>query len=156
MHNDIFLLYDVVRDEVIVQHPTRMPVVPYVVNVNGFSFSDHVFVRMDKTTTPSLKTGFYEQITRGDITILIKREKVIEEKINGIQLERKFIKRDKYYIVKDSVYYPVGSEKDILKVLKDSRNEIRQHLADSNIRFKTDPDAAIIEAVEYYNQLSNH
>jgi hypothetical protein len=155
IYTDIPVQYDLVRDEVIIQHPSRIPIIPSVAKIKGFSLPGHSFVRIEKQAIPSLKTGFYEQFIRGPITVLIKREKTIDEKINGLQLERKFILRERYYIVKENEYHPVGNEKDLLKVLKERRNEIKQYLSDNSLRFGTDPDNTIIKAVEYYNQLNS-
>ena len=95
--------------------------------------------------------GFYHQLRTGTLTALVRRRKIIEEKIEDQEIKRRIVALYTYYVVKEGVYYNVRKEKSLLALVGERRTEVRQALRKAKIRFRKDPEKAILAAVDYYN-----
>ncbi|WP_224999995.1 hypothetical protein [Cesiribacter sp. SM1] len=105
----------------------------------------------DAKGSPML-SGFYDLLSGGNTQLLVKRRKSVKESIDNNQLHREFIQKNLYFIEKDGQYHPVKSKGSALKVLADQKKEIRQYLKKNKIKFRQNPELALLSMVEYYNQ----
>src|ERR1044071_1942480 len=154
--HDVPMLYDIVKDQLIIQDFQRV----YKINlpadkVQQFFLMDHLFVRLVRDNPADVKTGFYDQLYKGKIALLAKREKKILEKYSNLQIGKVIISEDIYYIKKDGVYHTIKNRSSLLGVLKSKKKEVQQYLKTQNIKFKREPERAMIMAVKYYDQLTN-
>jgi hypothetical protein len=151
---DVPMLYDMFKDQVIIQHFNRATLIGLVrEKVSSFSLQGHHFIRIDSLEVPSLKTGFYDEMYKGRINVLVKRVRIIEETIKD-ELERTFIAKDLYYIQKGDVYYNVKNYKGLLAFFGDNARQVKQYLRKNRIRFNKDRENAIIKATAYYDSLT--
>jgi len=154
--HDVPMLYDIVKDQVIIQDFHRV----YKINlpadkVQQFFLLDHLFVRLTRDSSGQIKTGFYDQLYNGKIALFAKREKKILEKYSNVQISKVIISENIYYIKKDGVYHTVKNKSSLLTVLKNKKKDVQQYLKTNNIKFKREPERAMIMAVKYYDQLTN-
>jgi len=154
--HDVPMLYDIVKDQVIIQDFQRV----YKINlpadkVQQFFLLDHLFVRLTRDSSGQIKTGFYDQLYNGKIALFAKREKKILEKYSNVQISKVIISENIYYIKKDGVYHTVKNKSSLLNVLKNKKKDVQQYLKTNNIKFKREPERAMIMAVKYYDQLTN-
>ena len=77
------------------------------------------------------------------------------EKYSNIQISKVVISQNVYYIKKDGVYYTIKNKSSLLAVLKSKKKEVQQYLKTNNIKFKREPERAMIMAVRYYDQITN-
>jgi hypothetical protein len=150
-YRNVQIMYDIYRDEVIVKHPNGVVVVLFGERVNEFSFQGQTFVYLNGNS--SIKKGFYQRLTQGRAIVYAKRIKILEEKINGLIVERKFIPRNIFFIYKENSYYPVKKQKALIAVLKEKRNEVQQYRNQLKLRYKTNAEQVIVRTAEYYNQI---
>lgn len=153
----VSLMYDTYTDDVILLHPNSTPIVLFAERISAFSLDSLRFVRMHPDKDNVLLPGFYQQALTGNVNLLVKRKKVIEENIVDLRVERKFVTASLYYIEREGSYHVVSSKKMLLSLLKDQRQAIKRHikyLRSRNLGFKQDKEAVITEAVRIYNQLS--
>jgi hypothetical protein len=87
--------------------------------------------------------------------LFAKREKKILEKYSNVQISKVVISQNIYYIKKEGIYHAVKNKSSMLAVLKDKKRDIQQYLKTNNIKFKQEPERAMIMAVKYYDQLTN-
>src|SRR6185436_5557440 len=76
------MLYDLLKDQVVIQHFNRFTKIGLVSEkVNAFTLFNHHFIRLqaDSSSASPLLTGFYDVMYTGRITVLVKRQKYIEE-----------------------------------------------------------------------------
>jgi hypothetical protein len=154
--HDVPMLYDIFKDQLIIQDFQRV----YKINlpadrVQQFFLLGHLFVRLTHTASDPIKTGFYDQLYKGKIALFAKREKRILEKYSNIQISKVVISQDIYYIKKEGVYYAIKNKSSLLAVLKSKKKEVQQYLKTNKIKFKREPERAMIMAVRYYDQLTN-
>jgi hypothetical protein len=151
-YNNVPVMYDVYKDEVVVMHPNGVPFVLFSDRVQEFSLRGHVFVRLF-AAKDKIATGFYERLSTGKATIFAKRVKLLDEKIIGLEIERKFIIKDMFYVQKDKLYTRINKQQSLLSVLKDKHGELQQYIKQSRIRFKAGPETYITQVAEFYNKL---
>jgi hypothetical protein len=152
-YRNVQIMYDIYRDEVIIKHPNGVAVVLFGERVNEFSFGGQTFVYLNGNENSSIKKGFYQRLTQGRAIVYAKRIKLLEEKIDGLIVERKFIPRNVFFIYKEGSYYPVKKMQALLNALEDKRNEVQQYRNRLNLRYKTNVEQVIVSVTTYYNQL---
>jgi hypothetical protein len=154
--HDVPMLYDIVKDQLIIQDFQRV----YKINlpadrIQQFFLLDHLFVRLTPNASDPIKTGFYDQLYKGKTALFAKREKRVLEKYSNIQISKVVISQNIYYIKREGVYYTVKNKSSLLAALKSKKKEVQQYLKTNNIKFKREPERAMIMAVKYYDQLTN-
>ena len=153
---DVPMLYDIVKDQVIIQDFQKV----YKINlpadkVQQFFLLGHLFVRLVHDSSDNIKTGFYDQLYSGKTGLFAKREKKILEKYSNVQINKVIISENIYYIKKDSVYHTIKNKSSLLTVLKNKKKEVQQYLKTNSVKFKREPERAMIMAVKYYDQITN-
>jgi hypothetical protein len=151
-HHDISLMYNIHKDEVVIRHPNSMSVCPFNERVDKFYFGEYAFVRLAPDKDNVIKGGFYQQLSKGKVTIMVARQKKIEENIVDLAVERKFVSSNTYYALKDGHYYLVDKKSSLLNLLKDKRQSIMKQLKKEKLKYKHDPEKTIISMAEFYNQ----
>jgi hypothetical protein len=147
------MLYDLIKDQVVIrdfynQYKINLP----ANKIQQFILSDHVFVRIVRNSFNEMNTGFYEQLYKGKTGLFVKRGKEIIEKRGSNAIDNVVISTNGYYVVKKDVYYKFKNERSLLKILDDKKKEIQQYLKKNRVRYKDDPERAMIMAIEYYNR----
>jgi len=160
-YSGVSMMYDIYKDVVVVQLYNHFSMFALLSErVHDFSFSDHHFIRIDAKqiadNKADLSTGFYEQLYSGKTEILAKRRKNIQNSSNtAITIETFFSATDDYYLKKGNIYYKIGSQGSILKILKDKKSEIQKYLKQNNIRYRDNEEFAMVKMVSYYDQITN-
>ena len=154
-YKDVFLKYDLVADQLVVRHPNGITgIVLFTRRIQSFTLGNKHFVNLDTDKESELKSGIYEELVNGRMSLYAKRSKLFEENIVLNELERKFIDKNVLYVLKDGHYYAVKKQKTIMKLIADKRNAVTSAMKASKIKFKSNPELALIKMVEVYNQLS--
>lgn len=144
------LLYNTVLDQPILSDPQSQLLCPPVDKIRQFTIGDHVFIHFD---SPGFTPGFYELVCSGYATLIVRHAKKIEDKIVTGELERYLGAHDTYYLGKQGHYYPLNSDGDLLNLLADKKQELRQFRRTQHLRFGQTPITTLQKLVEYYNQL---
>jgi hypothetical protein len=148
-YTHIPMVYDLVQDNLAIADPKGQLLVLSAEKVRSFTFASHTFVYRSINRTP----GFYELLSSGYTTLLVRHTKTIGEKLEDAQLKRFITASDEYILYKQDHYYPVASGKHLLTLLSDKKNQLREFQHAQDIRFKNDPTAAMQAIVDHYNQL---
>jgi len=153
---DVPMLYDIVKDQLIILDFQKV----YKINlpadkIQQFFLLDHLFIRLVRDSSAQIKTGFYDQLHNGKIALFAKREKRVMEKYSNIQISKVVISQDNYYVRKNGIYYGVRNKSSLLSVLKNKRKDVQQYWKSNHIKFKREPERAMIMAVRYYDQITN-
>ena len=154
VYRDVPMKYDMVKDQVIVKHTNGFSAFSlYSPRVTYFDMGGDRFVYIpagsDKTLPPA---GFYQQVRSGPLTVLVKRTKWIDEQVQSGKLELKFLSANRYYVRKDGAYHNLRREADLMELLGERRKEAKQTLQRAGIRYKKNPELAILTIADYYNK----
>lgn len=149
-YKDVYIMYDMVKEAVIVRHPNGFtkvilfsPRVEYVVT------PEYKFVYISNSKG-LMKEGFYEEFQSGKIVLLAKKINIIEESVTSSEIVHKFILKTSFYSFKDGTYYSIKNANSLLS-LTGQKNEIQQYLKKIKVRYKDNPELTLIKISEYYN-----
>ncbi|AHM61506.1 hypothetical protein D770_16260 [Flammeovirgaceae bacterium 311] len=147
------MLYDIVTDEVVVMHPQGALMISLPGSeISRFSLADHRFIRIsaERAKGSILNEGFYEQPYKGESQVLIKRKKNFQP-LARMSVTGEFVQKDAYFIEKEGLFYRVTNKSSVLRLLRDQKKEVRRSLKEHNIKFRKNPELAIVKMVEYYD-----
>ena len=153
---NVLMLFDLLKDQVIIQHLNGFSKVGLVSEkIKEFTLLNHRFIRLqaDSAAGSPITTGFYDELYTGLLKVLVKRGKFIEETIKD-ELEREFIQTNVFFIQKEGRYYAIKNYKGLLTVLKDKAPGVKQYLRKNRIKFRKDPENAILKASVYYDSIN--
>lgn len=148
-YTHIPMLYDLVKDYLVIADLRGQPLIVVAGKVQQFTLGTHTFVNLSLNNIP----GYYERLSSGYASLYIRHTKKIEEKLELAQLYRKITSQDQFILFKQDHYYPVNSGNHLLTLLSDKTKQLKQFQHSRHIRFKKDPAAGMQAIVDYYNQL---
>lgn len=153
---DVPLLYDMYLDKVVTRLGKENMIGLVSSKVSQFSINGHLFkyVHVADTTKSVLKPGFFDVIYDGKEKILAKRIKRKEFSAGNAATEYYFTSKTSYYLQRGDQYFVVNGESDFLNLHKDKRNELKSYIKQQKIKFKKQPEEAMIRLTRYYDSLS--
>jgi hypothetical protein len=147
-YTGIPLLFDLVRNQLIITDPKGQLLSLYGDKVQQFTIGHHHFIQLNIEGSPD----FYELLHPGRVTFVARRSKKIEEKIDNDGLHRFITTHDYYFLDINGQYHPFNSEKGLVELLADKKKPIRQFIRSQNIRFSDAPERATNQIIDFYNQ----
>lgn len=154
-YKDIPLQYDLVLDELIIQDYTGKTLISLIPEkVNSFHIGTHIFRYLPGT--PSVKTGFYEELCSGrdSINLFARREKRLVYPSNTEESAR-YVLHNTYFLRIGNTYSQVDYESSLLAAMRDKKAVVKKYIHDNNIRFNKDFENALIQTTLYYCKLTN-
>jgi hypothetical protein len=154
--NDVNMMYDLYKDELIIQHFQKLMLTLHSFRVKSFSFNGHHFIRhvQDSTVKGSPATGFYEVLHEGKTRMMAKRVKILEETVTDV-VQQRFTQKNFYYINSNNTWHNIKTFKDLRKsTLNEKSSEIRQYLRRNQIKFRKEKERALIEALQQFDAIT--
>ena len=146
LYQNVPMLYDIVKDELIVQHFNKVFYVQLVQSkVENFNILGRKFIHLGKDSIQkgNIKNGFYELLYDGQIKLYARRTKTIQEFIPDMQVERRVFAANRYFIYKDNVFNEVFNQASVLKILADKKAGLTQALRKQHIKFRKQKETAM-------------
>ncbi len=156
-YSNVPMLYDIIKDELIIQHYNKVFLVQLVRSkIDSFYIPEHYFVHLgrDSITEGNIKEGFYNRLYDGKIKLYAKRNKYIQESIPDMEVVRKVYQKDRYFLFRDGIYHDIYTESSVLKLLKDKRAALKQDLKNHKIKFRKNREYAMKRMAEQYDALN--
>ena len=155
------MLYDLYTDDVVVllyNHFSKFYLVKE--KVANFNLLGHHFINVSADYPQQeqvIKPGFYDELYKGKLEILVKWAKSIQERNSGpAGIESYFTAPTKtYFLRKGNIYYSINSQGSLFNVLKDKKKELQQFIKSGQIRYRNDPEDAMVKIASYYDSISN-
>ncbi|MBO0936808.1 hypothetical protein J2I47_09660 [Fibrella sp. HMF5335] len=147
------LLYDIVRDEVVLAHPTGYRMALLSDRIQGFSVQGHTFIRVD-STQQGLPTGFYDLLYNGPTQLVAHHTKaiVINPSANGTY--GVFDPKTTYYIKKSGRFYPIKNKKTLFVVLENNKKQLTAFTRKEKLKFKQDIGTTFIKLAKANDELT--
>ena len=150
LYRDIPLKYDVVTGEVVIMGRQQRLIRLVPEKLQYFSIGSDFFIHIRKDSGAQLlpEPGFYQVLYEGPLTALVSRKK---RPIRSLKAEDPymFANYNRYYIRKDSIYYEIGSRRDLVSLFND-KQEISNYLRTTRANFKKNREETILKAVSYH------
>jgi hypothetical protein len=155
-YHDIQLRYDEIA-EVVICFQTYRSVQLISEKIAWFNILNHHFERIvqDSLNATIPKTGFYERLFQGKISVYKKETKKIQEDLRpmGSDIIRTIETKTLYLIKKNNAYYPVNNKKSLLNIYSDKKNEIDRYIKKNKFKYKKNKENMIVQTAAYYDQL---
>ncbi len=155
-YTNVPALYDVYKDVLVVQLPDKQD--NYSLSgakLAQFTLLGHTFIRIDADTiNADFKPGFYDLLYLGKSLALAKTVKTLQNTGTKIT-DKSFVEEKTYYLKYNGIYYEAGSEGAALRVFKDKKKELQQYIKSSGIKFRRDPEQALVKIAAYYDHLTD-
>jgi hypothetical protein len=154
--DSISMMYDIVRDELIIKHFYGDYMLLQSHKVSYFSYLNHNYQRLVSgiDIEPGMRTGFYDLIYNGKTRAVVRRTKQRQEKIQDKRVITLFPQKNFYYILKDGHYHSVHSKKSVFSLFPENQKILKKSLRDKKIKFRQDREGSIASIVALYDQLA--
>lgn len=158
LYENVPMRFDIIKDQLVVRYVDQVSGISlHNEKIDFFSIHNHNFIHIkgDNPNSPSIPPGFYDHVYNGGIDVLVNRSKGT---LKEVSVEGNFItilkQKNNFFLKKDGVYYPVENSGSVLKILGSKQKEIQEYLKKSNVKFRKDPENAIVRMVKYYDLLT--
>lgn len=155
LYENVPMRLDIIKDQLVVRYVDQVSGISlHNEKIDFFSIHNHHFIHI-KEDNLNIPPGFYDHVYDGGIDVLVNRSKGT---LKEVSVEGNFItilkQKNNFFLKKGGVYYPVESSGSVLKVLGSKQKEIQEFLKKSNIKFRKDPENAIVRIVKYHDLLT--
>jgi hypothetical protein len=149
------LKYDLVQDVLVLRHYTGYSMKLHPSRLASFRIGTASFIHLrDSTTAGAPAAGYYQVLHDDVVKVFAKKAKNIQEDVYENSIHRTVFAKNRYYIFSAGQYHQVTNSKSLLNVFGDKRQQVRQHLSSSKIKYRRNPELAIIAAAKEYSRLS--
>lgn len=159
LYENVPLLYDLHRDVLVsIFYEGKFKFNLVSEKVKEFKIDNHHFVYLNKGLDSTLsirKPGFYDLLYNGKIKIYSQRTKLMQEVNDTQYVRRLFITKNNYFVEREKVFYQFGKLGSFLNLFKSEKAEMRKYLKKSGIKFKEDPERAMVLLASHYDTLTN-
>lgn len=154
--DSIHLMYDILKDELIIRDLDKNFMLLPVERVQSFAYNQHYFERLvSGIEIPSyMKTGFYDMLYNGNVKLIIQRRKNRQEKIIDMKLVTEYEPLDSYYIFRHNTYWPVKKKKSVLALFPEHARELKKAARKLKIPYRKNREQVILEMVKHYDEIS--
>ncbi len=149
------MLYDLVKDVLIVEHPAGYRLELRSDQVNSFSLLGHTFVRLPANPEQAVRAGFYDVLYKGPSQLLARRTKIIRLNPTANGGYGQFEPATTYYLRRKDRYYVVKNRKTLLTALADQKKQLMVYARKQRIRFRPDLETAITTLTKQYDKLTH-
>ena len=152
---NVRFIFETVRQVIIVFNPDGDAILMDNDRISGFNLHGYKFTHVPDDNG-FVKGGFYAVLYDGSVKVMYKPLKVIRSVIAQSKEEFFIDEKHLYYIKKGNKYYPVSRKRDVLKVLRDRKEELQQLIRKEHLEFrKKNISATLIRVAGYYDKLIN-
>ena len=156
VYENVPMFYDLSRDKVISEHSLNGAKLELISEkISMFTLGPHTFVRLAADEAKTITSGFHERLYDGKTKVYVRREKSLQQKVESNDIIFNFDEKNRVYIQKDGVYYPVKTKNSVLEVFNDRKQEIRAFLKKNGGINKHNRENAIAKVAAFYDAETN-
>ena len=129
----------------------------YAIIETGQILMDSLYILFHKPVSAdgkALPEGYYVRLHNGEYEVWIRTVSVIIEEIKDQYLNSSFRHNKRLYVVKDGSYHYVRNMNSLLKLFPQKKQEIKSLIKGKKLDFRKQPEATVVSAVSYYNELN--
>lgn len=162
LFDSIPLLYDIVKDQLVVRYTKSFGNVSLQsekvghFHLSGGELAGHNFIRLEagQGAGVGMRTGFYDLIYDGPSNVLSRRTKTRQQTLSDTKVIIGFPYKEMFYLYAQGEYHAVATKKTVLSYLADQKRPLNKYLKDQKIKFRKNKEAAILALASHYDQLS--
>ena len=152
-YNRVAMLYDLVRQKVVVHTPSGDAVMLHSERIQSFQHQGLLFTNIKKDTG-LITAGFYAVLFDKNIKVLQSRIKNVRDDVTRDGVLYYADEKKKTFIIKEGIVYPANSRKDLMRIFSDRSDELRRFIRTYKLSFKNDNfEQSLISLTNYYETL---
>jgi hypothetical protein len=150
---NIGLMYDDLSDRVIMQDENHRIQLSND-RISRFTIGNLEFIRFvrDSLNTTMPESGFYNILYEGKLVVWKKEIKTIRQIYSYSETTRSIDSKTNYYFKKNDRWFRITSQKELLKVFPDRKNDIHHYIKSNKLSYKKDADNLLIKVAVFYDQ----
>lgn len=154
-YNNVPLLYDEMIDELLTTDYRKENLVQLVkLKVERFTIFNHNFVRVADSVL-GISPGYYRQLYNGKSKVFAREAKTIDKRIiNQFEVNTTVEMRNSYYVFINKRYRAISGAKQLLNLMADKGKAVSDYLKGKKLKYKSNRENYIVEAVKVYDELS--
>jgi hypothetical protein len=153
---DIPLEYDLAQDQLVIRNYADNILISLVAEKTGhFSIGPFHFRYFSPGTNHLQDPGFYQELFSGSrVTLLARRHKnLVFPSTNDEQPQ--YVQINTYFLLLNAGSYKIGSEKELLDILSDRKDELKKYIRKNHLSFKHQLEGSLAQTIAYYQQIKN-
>lgn len=153
---DVPLMYDLLNDVLVTEHaPSGHAIALVRQKLDNFYLANHFFEKiLNETVSNSLpKSGFYDVLYAGETKVVALRQKSLREKIEVREVIITYEEKNRYFLLRNGVYFQVKSKASALSLMEDRKQELKRFIKEQKISFPDNRELALGKMAEYYDSL---
>ena len=158
LYEGVPMRYDIVKNEVVVLYPDNVSGIRlHNQKIKYFNIYNHHFIQIGKEDLMSdaIPAGFYDRVYAGEIELLVNRSKgTLKEATSAGNFITILKQKNIFFLRKQKNYFQVESIGSVLKVLGINQKKILDEFKKNKIKFRKDPEKAIVHMLKFKDQLS--
>lgn len=150
------LMYDMFGGVIVTEHfPSGHPIQLVNEKLQHFTLADHHFERITRESVANSlpATGFYDVLYPGETKVIVRRQKQLNKSIVSTRVETSFEERNRYFLMRNGVFFPVKSKGSVLKLMSDRKGELKQLLKQKRMRYADDRELALATLAAHYDTI---
>jgi hypothetical protein len=153
---DVQLRLDLVYEYLTILHPPSFVSIQLPnKSVSSFEIGGHQFIHLLPDSLSVIKEGFYERLYSGKSAVFVRHRKTLEDQNKSDDIYRAAVSHNTYHIYSGGQWYNVKSARGLISVFKGKEKLVQQHLRKQRLKFRKNPEPAMVEAAKFYDQLTN-
>jgi hypothetical protein len=151
---DMPLEYDLAQDQLVIRNYADNILISLVPEkTSHFSIGSFHFRYFASGTDHLQEPGFYQELFTGSrVTLLARRHKNLVFP-STTEEQPKYVEINTYFVLKDGSSYKISSDKELLDVLHDRKEELKKYIRKSHLSFNHQLEGSLIQTIAYYQQL---
>ena len=154
-YDSVLMRYDEIADELVINYYTER-IQLLKPKVERFSFFNANFIQIEKDSLSNnlISSGFYNLLYKGKICLFKKEIKTISESTStNVELQSFVEQKDYYYIKREGKYYSIKSKNELIDLLSDRKNEVKEFMRTNGLNFRRDRQNMLTQTIAYYDRL---
>jgi hypothetical protein len=150
--------YNLVRDELIINRLGQNFRISLVADkLSSFTIHNHEFIRISRDSAAGIElpTGYYDKMYAGKTTVLVKRQRRLQEVLYYGTTTSEYKDENIYYIITAGQIVQVSSKSTVLDLFKSKKTEIKSFIRKNKLNFKSDFEKTLVAVSAYYDQLTS-
>lgn len=121
--------------------------------IDEFTIAGHRFINA-KTRLDSTRSGigFFELMYDGKTSVLVKRIKKLNNRIDGLEESREFLESNPVYLVAQGQLVKINTRHDILKALIQNKKELKTFIRKNGL-FVNNRESSTVQIAQYFDSL---